>query len=297
MKTKLMFMILVLISGCGARPRGDLDLVYEGSARSFTTVASPLIRGVIELSAVNFLGTQLQYVDTGAVGNFDLIREGVATHISKDMRFSYVTERAGTVYAFYKSGTGVYLKVSTDGENFILANSGLPVLTETPGTDYAAIWNVGVAIDDNGIAHMLIECSPGFTDYAHVGLGYATSLLDLNGTIDFNSNRSANQVIEHAGNAWVGFVPGKGLISIYGVTSKPEGAYGTEWYVRAATMALGSNDWITSENFVLGKPGIHVCDPHLVETESGLDLFVSFDQYTIYKASSRLSMEQLFDSI
>jgi len=220
--------------------------------------------------------------DLGASG-----REfGKMRKLMDDARFSYVMKHNGTLYNFVTRNKTIYMLTSIDGE--VWTNQGAVL---TPSTDRASkyfnIWNVGVAVDDQGLWHMLIESSDATENQMDVGLTYSTSAM-VNGRLDFNPARSATHVIPHGGNPFIQNIPGRGLLVIHGQANDP-GA----WFTTASTYQSGV--WSTHKDRMrIGISGIAVCDPHAVEVQGRILLSVSAGQDSIYFLDSNDSFESLY---
>lgn len=233
-------------------------------------------------------------VDFGMNGNLSVgTEQGDLVTVSSNDRFAYIMQNGSVYYKFTTRDNGIFMYKSLDLISWSIMNNSQPVFSVHSNSIYAAIWNVGVAIDDNSVWHMLIECNRE-GDNNQAGLGYSTAT--LNGDlIDFNTNASVDYVIKNSGNPWIGNVPGKGLISVYGKVSAPIGNLGNEWYVSVATFE--NNLWSEHISFRIGSPGIHIADPHVIEFNNKLVMTVSYDQESIYELRSDLNLSQLFDKI
>lgn len=292
---KRLILLSVLLISCNqnsgpSRMYGPLEII----GFQFETTQAPLFKNAVESSVVSYNGSLVYLSD---IGIDKTVSVGTAESMSVfdyGLNRSYVFEHNGIYYYAYNStGDKIYLKKSTDLVNWQMMNSGNPIMTTHVGEIYGGIWNPSIAIDDNGLWHMLVECETN-GDNSIAGLGYATAT--LNGDmINFDLNRSPNYVIERAGNSWLTFVPGRGMLVVYGKISSPIGDIGNEWYITAATMENGV--FQENPNFIIGAPGIHVADPHVVETQGGLVMTLSYDQYSVYELRSGQTMEQLYDSV
>lgn len=286
-----------------APPKIYFPLMMQGNAKYFSEFENPSYNAAsaVENSLVIKDGVVYALFDPLTNGAFHLASLGddgklfaEVKRIGTDMRFSYTMKYAESYYTFAKVYEDIFLWSSNDLEKWQLLNSGKPVLSAQRNSIYQTIWNVGVAVDDSGEWHMLIEASPASTDPSKVGLGYSHARWSK-GEINFNTNASPTHVIPRAGNPWLGFLPGLGLLAVYGVTSTPIGLYGDEWYIGASKLNPGSSKWIAIQDFRMGRPGIHVCDPHLVELPNGgTMLTASYDQDSIYKMFSEKSLKQIF---
>lgn len=212
--------------------------------------------------------------------------------VASDARFTHVIEHQGVYYNFVLRSGDVYLLKSPDLVTWTLINGGRPVLTHTPGTIYANVWNVGAAVDDVGTWHLLVESADGLGapgTQGGVGLAYSFASM-VNDEIDFDLNRTPTHVIANGGNPDLKFVPGKGLLAVHG------SLIGGIWRVRASTRIAGT--WRTSETFEVGSENIQVCDPSLVELSDGSTLMsVSVDQNSIYLLKSKENLASIFERV
>lgn len=269
------------------------DLTIKGS--DFKVTQAPIFTNAVESSIVPYKG---DFVYLPAIaplsGNVSMgnSQDSLVT-ISSTSKFSYIMEYQGLYYNFFLNNNNIYLSRSSDLFNWSVMNGGAPVLTGTPETDFAILWNPGVAVDDQGVFHLLVECAK-HGDQSDVGLCYATATLQ--GTsLNFDANKASSQVLPGGGNPWIGFVPGKGLLAVYGKAMNPIGTFGNEWYITAAVFKNGA--WVENTNFLIGAPGIHVCDPALQETPEGTTMLISYDQHSIYELKTAETLSDLYDRV
>lgn len=304
---RLIILLSMLSLGCSCAP-APKGLQFEGAAQSFSVVEKNPFQGkpVVEASLLNMGGEVVAFYDLGWSGSMHRASLGSqATDfrggelVSAEARFQYTLEHDGKLYTFALSYGDVYLTESTDGGlTWNPANGDEPVLTHSPdpASIYHQLWNVGVAIDDQGVWHLLVESADALPEQRSVGLAYSTAQM-VDGRIEFNTNRSATHVVRGGGNPWLTFIPGRGLLSIHGQVHTPEAGYGAEWYVTASILKDGA--WISDRSkFRIGTPGIHVCDPHVVRTPDGsLLMSVSFDQGSTSLVKSDASLASIFTAI
>lgn len=305
LKVLVSHLLIVTLAGCSCSKENRKDygkLSTHGIAKTFDSGVVAFNRNyVIEASVVNINDTLLAFVDTEALGNLDAVsldNDGKAvsipSRVATSMRFSYVLEHQGKLYSFYWRPGGIYLSVSDDGISWRQLNNALPVLsTSNDETSiYNQIWNVGVAVDSSGVWHLLAETSDSTPGQLAVGCAYSTATL-TGETINFDLSRSATHVISHCGNPWVKATDG-GLFVIHGQAGDPVGDFGAEWYVTAST--FDGATWKThKDNFLIGQPGIHVCDPHLVDLPGGGSMLtVSVDQEVTFSMQSLQSSDEIF---
>lgn len=305
-----LLVFLFLITACANEKDSSKkeNLNFYGSASVFFEGENPAFesRIIVENSLVNFNNSIIAFFDQGAVGNFAVAELGNnghqflnATHLNTNRRFSYVLNYNGILYNFFNNGGSIFLEKSLNGINWQLINNGQPVLTSdylTPNSIYHYIWNVGVTVDSAGTWHMLVEASD-ISGNGFAGLGYLTAQM-VNDTINFDINKSQNFLITQAGNPYVTYIQGKGLLIIYGRITMPNENFGNEWYITAATFDLSTHTVTEYNNFQIGTRNIHVCDPHMVELPDGRTLLsVSFDQSLTYLAYTNHTLSELFDLV
>ncbi len=301
----LIFLLALASIGCSEPPAPDLGM--RGSAVSiYPNIKNQAFNGIpaIENSMIVRDGTVKAWFDPAAVGSMEIADLGTSgldfsakqTVMTSGARFSYVIEHQGTLWNFVTSGH-VYLYSSTDGITWTIANDGEPVLRAAPGTPYATLWNVGVDVDQNGVWHLLVEAADeaGSINQAGVGLGYSTAVM-TGGRIEFDSNMSQQHVLPKGGNPYVKALSNGKIFVVHGQLWDPIFDLGSEWYTTAST--LSGSTWTTHENFVIGTPGQHVCDPHMVDLPNGGSMIsVSVAQNSISLATSTLTIEQIASQI
>lgn len=278
-----------------------------GSAKQFYEKTNPALGAgvIVENSVVNFQNQILAFYDEGANGNFTSAELGSfggdflnQKFLNIDRRFSYVFDYQGVLYNFFYRNNSIFLEKSTDGLIWQPMNNGLAVLNSDPNPNsiYHYIWNVGVTVDENGVWHLVVECSD-FRDNGYAGLGYSSAIL-VGDQIEFDTNKSANFLIQQAGNPYMTYVPGKGLLIVHGRIVLPNENFDSEWYVSATTINLNTNTVTEHNDFQIGVRGIHVADPHLVELSNGkILLSLSVNQNSTYFVYSDQTIESFFDSL
>lgn len=286
---KYLILAFLALTACGAKQSSDPDinLQFTGTANSFVQTEKKAFNGqaAIETSLVSIRGQLVAFFDPTASGQMDranLDGSNQVTVISSGLaRFSYVMTYSNLLYAFVTRNRDVYELTSAD-DGFTWVEQGKVIShSDDPNSIYYNIWNVGVDVDDTGAWHMLIECANASGTAQSVGLGYATGAL-----ADLDNNKSAAQVIQSAGNPFVKFVPGKGILAIYGT-------FKGVWSTTAAT--FDGTAWMPHEDkFMISAEGYHICDPHAAETAEGLLLTVSVNQNSIYKTES---LDETFASL
>lgn len=307
---KYLIAIIALASvGC-AQKKGVGDLQFHGGATALVQTEARGFQGIpaIENSMVLEDGNVTAFYDPAADGSMvrvDLGSDGKSfngrqTVLPNNARFSYVLKHGSTLYNFVTIGGSVYLMKSSDGVNWQTINDNQPVLTADSdrASIYHQLWNVGVAVDDNGTWHLLVESSDATANQYAVGLAYSTGTL-VNDRIEFDTNRSAAHVIPKGGNPYLAHVPGKGLFILHGQAYDPNGVFGAEWYTTASVFRYGTNDFVTAKDrWSFGVSGEHVCDPHAIELPNGKTLItVSVAQNSIYLVETNQTISQLFDQI
>lgn len=308
MKTLAVLLLVILSISCSKPKKKTYQVSYRGKASVFKPYQHKAFGGiaVVESSLLNVNGEIIAFYDPGYNSSFAKASLGVEGNefkdtyfIEKGHRFSYVMQHQGTYYDFSLVGSGIYLWKSTDLVTWAKINNGQPVLNAESGTVYQSIWNVGVAVDDQGVWHLLVECADGTgpaDSQGGVGLCYSNATM-ANDQINFDANKSASQVIPHGGNPYLAFIPGKGLLAVHGQLNDPHGGMTKEWYITASTMENGGTWTVHKQDFQIGVPRVHVCYPAMVETSSGnLLISLSVDQHYIATGiATNFSLDELFD--
>ncbi len=249
---------------------------------------NPLFITAVESSIVSYNNQITYLIDFGMNGDLSVgTNKADMVSVSKDDRFAYIFQKENIYYKLHTVSSNVYLTRSYDLKSWSLMNNGQPVLSQQLGTIYSTIWNVGVDIDSQGVWHLLAEVSA--TGNENACLAYSTATLNGN-NISFDLNKSMNCSISKAGNPWVGYVEGKGLLTVYGKMNEQD-----LWFVKAAVLTDGS--WVENESIEIGEAGVHICDPHLLQTESGLILTLSYAQEYVFKLETKDNLEQLFNQV
>jgi len=284
----IVVMLLLLLTGCGIV--GDksvkrdkmldpnIQFIGEASAynQGLSNKVQPAFGGdhIIEVSTINEGDYLSLFCDVGAKGNLnygyttnnrDFYVDGMA---SMDRRFSYIFKHNSIYYMAYcaeGSGMDIFLMKSIDSVNWEYLNEGNPILTKSEDINsiYYYLWNVAITIDNNDVWHLFVESAPKVINNYNllqggVGLAYSTATLsgDL---IEFDTNRQASQLVPFGGNPWAEYKDGK-IELIYGSTERGH------WSIKAGIFDMTT---FTESDFEIYEPGVHICDPHLVETTDG----------------------------
>lgn len=295
---------IIIILGACKNPEQVKPLYSYGLASDFTVQEQRAFGGAnaIEISYVNH-EDQIRALapltgDLSSIFLFDLM-SGAHSLALQNARFAYVMEHEDTYYAFALINKDIYVYSSEDLFNWELQVN--PVLTHSEDTNsiYYSLWNVGVAVDNLGTWHLLVESAnaAGTANQIGVGLAYAKGSWS-GGELNFDSNKSTEHVIPNGGNPDLKFIDGLGLLAFHGQSNDPTPELGREWYTTASTLALGESTWVTHKDFLIGSPGIHVCDPHAIEREDGSILLgVSFDQRFLYTMTNNQGFEEIFTEL
>ncbi len=293
------FGLLIFLTACGQSKQNSQDFpVTSLGAVKFTEGKSPNLNGarVVDSSLVG--GTLYYDYEGGAffAKSDELVdansRPVIEVH-PVGLNFTYVMAYGGILYRFGEHGNDIYLDSSKDGAFWTPLNGGRPIIEHSldPNSDWNQLWNVGADVDADGVWHVLIECSDSKANQLNVGLCYAK------GNLSGFSRVNPKQVITHGGNPYVKFVPDRGLLIIHGSIYTPKFPFGNEWYITASTLKNGESKFVTHrEEFTLGTPGIHDCDPHMTESsDGGLTLVFSVDQSHLQTVTTKTTFEQFFD--
>lgn len=288
MKILAFILILAALSSCSkSKSFRPANIKIDGFDFVVSKSENPLFFSTVESSIVNYNNQTTYLIDFGMNGDLSVgTNKSDMVSVSKNDRFAYVFQKDGFYYKLHTASNNVYLMKSQDLKSWSLMNNGQPVLSQQSGTIYNSIWNVGVDIDSQGVWHLLAEVSA--TGNENACLAYSTA--SLNGdSINFDLNKSMTCSVSKAGNDWVGYVEGKGIISVYG--KMDEQGF---WFIKMAVLVSGV--WIENESIEIGEAGVHICDPHVLQTENGLILTLSYDQEYIYKLESKKTLEDLFNA-
>lgn len=330
------FCIGAVLSGCGCSPSTDLALpraadgplqILGKAAALFTeTPGNPMLSGhpMVETSLVAGAdgefdlfftlnsGLHLGFLSVNKVNELQRNASLKPTSIFSINR-SYVFSHQGIYYALGTLGgnTGsIFLWKSMDKQDWQMINDGRPILTPSPdpNSNWHLIWNVAVA-PCGGKWHLLAETAPDGIDQAGMGLSYSVAEFK-DDRIDFNPGRGQASVIERGGNPWLGCVAKtESLIAIHGMSVDPKAVpvFGAEWYVTAsAALSLptaGTSDgWSTvRDRFSIGRAGVAVCDPHLLDRGEGhsprLLLSLSYGQDRAYLLQSDASLDDVLATL
>lgn len=289
MKTGILASALALcVSGCG---EPDGDLLLGGSLTSGITAVTwkefnePT---TIEASTMTVDGELRAYIDPTYTGEFELkVRNADGRWEFRPVsgigysRFHFTFQHDGVFYTIATKSGGVFLWESPDGLDWEEANGGLPILSGSPdpADPWHKMWNVAIAVDASGTAHLICECSDGSPGQSAVGLTYAAVPWNPD-SMSFNGARSAEQAIPGGGNPDLKALPDGRLLAIYGKANRSDPAFGDAWHV---TLAFRNPDGTWEERQDLlrigATKGIHIADPHLTDLPEGSSLLtLSWDQ-------------------
>ena len=307
----VLFMLACFFMGCGKDPVRRYLIMEGTSATSYHEGANPVLHGSIETSLVRD-GSNVDlffsaYKQEGAVYAKTSADPGGLGFPEYDypmtmpyLVFQYTMKVGNTFYMFGLRDKDIYLITSTNGSTWTPANNGQPVLTHSSDMNsiYHNLWNVGVAVDDSGTWHMLVECAPKDDNTAQIGVGLAYLTASMSGTsINFDATKTNAMAIPNGGNPHVQNIPGKGIFSIYGVVYAPAGSFGSEWFLSAATLSGGV--WTAHiDKFRIGDPGFHVSDASAVDLPNGGSMItMSHDQNDVWGVYSNKSLSEIYDSL
>lgn len=268
---------LFLATAACSKPSAP-DLAFTGSENRFATTEKRAWGGIeaIENSFVVSGGKLLAFFDPAATG--EMLKRDMATGETKSVmpgsaRFSYVIDHQGELLNFVTIDGRINRLRSTDhGDTW----TDLTEIQSAPMVQ----WNPGVVVDAGGTWHMLIEASETGTGpfQGNVACYYYTSA-------DGNSWASHGRVIEKCGNPYL-VATTRGLLVIHGDLEPGV------WQTTAST--FDGSTWETHrDKFLIGSPGVHVCDPHAIETNGKIILSVSVDQNSITLTEAADSFESL----
>lgn len=284
MKKIVVVLLMLLLSGCDV-PRNS---TYEGTINrpiSYTGInvldekAGFGGNWIIEQSIINN-GSYLEvfYGDLGDNGIFKYSKFHndntiggalIGTQIGgRNVAFPYTILHEGVYYTAYGNSAAdkIYLMKSTNKIDWEYLNSGDPIIIRDID-DWHYMWNPAIIISGN-VMHMYVETADT-GGQNNVGLSYAT--VDMT-TMAVNKT---NHILPTGGNPYIGYMNDK-LTLIYGTTETGH------WRIRASEVTNWTT--LTQLDFVVEQAGVHICDPHLVETTTGVYLLsYSYDQrYTVF---------------
>lgn len=280
MKTLLVLLAALTLSACAKKDR-EPDLVFSGSENRFTQIEKRAFGGVeaIENSFVSIGGKFYSFFDPNATG--EMRRRDMETGETKSVlpngaRFSYVIEENGELINFVTINGNIYRSRSTD--------HGLTWVDSQKVVDAQMVqWNPGVVKGLNGHWHMLIEADQtGLPNQAGVACYYFTSL----DTITWVAQGKA---INGCGNPSL-VATSRGLLVFHGDLSA-----GT-WFTTVST--FDGSEWVTHrDKFLVSSPGVHVCDPSVIERDGKIVLSVSVDQNSITLTEANDTFESLHERL
>ena len=216
-----------------------------------------------------------------------------------DAMYPYVVQDGDNFYMFVvdvgESDENAYLYNVTDYTNPQIMNEGNPVLTISQAWEQGLIYNMGVAIVDNGtdnVWHMLYEAG----SYPFE-LGYTYSTL---GEMDWTSHKSpSNPVMNDAANSYLKYVPDKN--ALMSINSDHNGSYwdlGTSYAYLSDNLNLPES-WHVGVTLV-STSGIHECDGHMIENFSdNWNIMISWNhnQTNFYQTYCDASLNEFFEWI
>lgn len=277
MKRTGIIILLSLLGTACAKPANP-DLTFTGTENRFSTTEKRAWGGIeaIENSFVMSGGKLLAFFDPAATGEMrkrDMASGATHSVLPRNARFSYVIEHQGELLNFVTIDGRINRMRSTDhGQTWTDQRE----IQSAPMVQ----WNPGVVVDANGLWHMLIEASPtGAGPFqGNAACYYYTSP-------DGDTWTSHGLAIERCGNPFL-VATTRGILVIHGDL---EPGY---WQTTAST--FDGATWQTHrDKFLVFSPGVHVCDPHAIETNGKIILSVSVDQNSITLTEAADSFESL----
>jgi hypothetical protein len=300
------FCFTFALQGCGSgdKSRAAEDMTFIGSATQFVKVQNgfPLGTHAIEQSLIWNAATQKIDVFFDATNHSDdlYVEYNPVTGEFTDnqwmdihVRFPYTVydEDRTEWITFGQQGVGDQFDnqmrawKSLNKLNWTALNSYAPIFDHSVSENWRYIWNPS-AVKVGGWYYMLSDCDSIGNNGDKTGLCSSQCRINADDTV--TCIQQAAQAIPHGGCNWIGYVAGKGFIAIIA-----EGSTGT-WEILAATSPDGIT-WTVSNNFRIKQAGVHLCDPHLVETPYGLYLTFSFDQWDSILYKANMTLAELFD--
>lgn len=270
--------ILLSLLGTACAKNKNPDLTFTGSENRFSTTEKRAWGGIeaIENSFVMTGGKLVAFFDPAATGEMrrrEMDSGATKSVLPRNARFSYVIEHGGELLNFVTIDGRINRMRSTDhGHTWIDQ-------TEIQSSPMIQ-WNPGVVVDSSGTWHMLVEASAtGVGPFqGDTGCYYYTSA-------DGDNWTSHGLAIPRCGNAFL-VATTRGLLVIHGDLQP---GY---WQTTAST--FDGATWETHrDKFLVASEGVHVCDPHAIETNGKIILSVSVDQNSITLTEANDSFESL----
>lgn len=287
----LSFIMIASCSNSGFKQTNGIILL-KSVGINFTNVKKLDVGISVETGFFKFNGTTMLAYDDQMNGTVKIKGDLVERILPFTARFFYFLNVNERIYCFFQGAGGVQAKFSDDLDNWFDLNGGLPVLDNDGGL-YVNTWNVAVAVDDNNLFHMLVECTPDPYAPAAVGMSYLTANL-VGSTLDFNFTKKSVMDIQGGGNPELKFIPGVGLVSLHGQNMDPFND--NFWYLSVSTLPTGQTTWIQKkERLKIWADKIHVADPSILDNGSSLVLAFSYDQNSSYEMTINKTYEELFN--
>lgn len=204
------------------------------------------------------------------------LRTSETTALPFPARFFYFVSYQGILYAFYQNNMTIYFRSTSDLVSW--SSEAVSLSPEGPTSIYNQMWNVAVQVDSLGQWHLLVECSDSALDQVNVGLSYMVSNSPV-----FETAKTHFMDIPGGGNPEMKIIP-EGLVSIHGLLVN---GY---WEIHYSKYL---SSW-SSPKPLIKKDLIHVADPNVKETSSGLWISYSYDQNSLYVLETNYSYRDLF---
>lgn len=301
-KTLLLLFFGLQISACNKVAKDEFYGQLQSKGFQIVESKNPAIKNAVESSIVPDSDEPTYFVDIGMNGNLSVGKlDRAFQSVGNDYRFSYVFKHASDYFNIVTRDGKVYILKSSDSTTWTTINNGNPILQQIPDSIYASIWNIAATIDDSNTWHFLAECSQ--TDNAHAGLASFQGTVTPSGDFTLTHSKNDQHVIPFAGNPWLEWIPGKGILTVFGKID--DSSPGKDWYISSATRSQSDIDtgkgqaqsWIENHNYKIYVPNIHIADPHLAEINGQIYLTLSYNQNSIYQLKIDGDLPSLFSQI
>lgn len=294
MKKTILISSFIAITSCSNSDFKQTNQVIslKSVGIQFTNVKKLDVGISVETGYFKFKGITYLAYDEKMDGIVKIKGESVERLLPFRARFFYFLNYKEKMYCFYQGADGIHAQSSDDLVNWTELNAGTPVLGNDGGL-YVNTWNVAVAVDDNDLFHLLVECTPDPYSAGAVGLSYLTA--NISGTtLDFNLTKKSVMDIPGGGNPELKFIPNVGLISVHG--QNMDVFNDNFWYLAVSTLPSGQITWIQKkDNLKIWADKIHVADPSILDNGSSLTLSFSYDQNSSYEMTINKTYEELFN--
>lgn len=193
-----------------------------------------------------------------------------------------------------------YMYTSSDGIAWTITNGGNKVFTAGTGI-YTYTWGCSIVLV-SGTMYFFTECATAATagDY---GIGYSYAALSglAAGTCNFNTNATADHIIQDSGSPCAIYVPSSASIMLFhGYVNYDDITY---WQLRVSynTVAAGATGWVTSNNWGLAEDAINIVNPSFLSLPAsktyGLLLGYLYNSASNYQAYFNMTLDEFYNIV